>query len=87
LIERFPKQSQVPGMISVSLEDSADVLTLECRNELVGLEEFAPYSGRRDTDLIPQLPVTPTAQPGGVIRGKRSATGLTTTSSRALTGP
>ena len=70
-------------MIPVCLEDPADVLTFEGCDELVGLEELATQSGRRGAELIPQVPVTLTAQTGGVVRGKRGLAALTTTSSRA----
>ena len=79
LVERLSEKLQVPGMVAVGLEDPPDVLTLESSDEFFGLEELASQSGRRGTELIPQVSVTPTAQAGGVVRGKRRLAGVTAT--------
>jgi hypothetical protein len=46
------------------------MLPFERRSELIGLEEIIPQMDRRRAELIPLLPVAPTAQARGVVRSE-----------------
>jgi len=85
LIERLAKQSKMTGMISVRLEDLADVLTFEGRPKLACLEEPVPEFGRWSAELIAFLPVTPAAQVCGVVSSKDRSAACTATAATGCT--
>jgi hypothetical protein len=79
LIERLAKKLKMTGVISVDLEDLANVLTFEGCPEVVRLEELVPELGRRRAELIPLFPVTPAAQACGVVRREHCPAARTAT--------
>jgi hypothetical protein len=60
----------MPRVIAVRPENLPDVLAFKRRSEFVGLEEAIAQVGRGRAKLITLLPVAPTAQARGVVRGE-----------------
>jgi hypothetical protein len=70
LVESLAEQLKMPGVIAVRPENLADVLALERRTKLAGLEETVAQVRRWCAELIALLPVTSTAQACRVVRSE-----------------
>jgi hypothetical protein len=67
LIERLAKQLKMARMVSICLENLADVLTFESCPKLIRLEKRVSEFNWWRAKLIAFLPVTPAAQTRGVV--------------------
>jgi hypothetical protein len=70
LIQSLAEQLKMSRVIAVRPENLPDMLPFERRSELIGLEEIIPQMSRGRAELIPLLPVAPTAQACGVVRSE-----------------
>lgn len=79
LVERLAERQEMAGMVSIRLENLADMLTFKCGPEFIGVKEFVPELGRWRAELVTLFSVTSAAQVRGVVRSERCSAVLTAT--------
>jgi len=81
LAERLAEQVKAAGVVSVCLENLADMFAFERCPEFVRLEKLVPMGWRR-AELIALFPVAPAAQARVVVRRERCPASRTATAGR-----